>query len=281
MPSLKYNRDKVESLVKQWFTETAQGEWRRLQRDPYRKIEFMVTLHFLEKYLPEKGLVLDAGGGPGRYTIELASKGYEVVLLDIVPEMLRLARRRVKTAGVLSKVKNFVQGSIEDLSVFPEFTFDAVLCLGGPLCHLLNPEQRRKAVAELLRVAKRGAPLFVSVISRVGLLKSILVEFPQEMKYAKHHWEEGNYVPGLHGEGFTAAHWFIPEELQALFEAFGAETVESAGLEGVSSHHRRATNRLYKDKEKWTMWIEILLETCIDPSTVGSSEHFLIVFRKP
>jgi hypothetical protein len=38
-------------------------------------------MHFLEKYLPKKGLVLDAGGGPGRYTIELAKKGYDVVLL--------------------------------------------------------------------------------------------------------------------------------------------------------------------------------------------------------
>jgi len=281
VPILKFDRDKVENLVKEWFTETAQGEWQRLQKDPYRKIEFMVTMHFLEKYLPEKGLLLDAGGGPGRYTIELARRGYEVVLLDLVPEMLKLAKRRVKKASVLRNVKNFVQGSIEDLSIFSEIMFDAVLCLGAPLCHLLNIEQREKAVAELLRVAKRGAPLFVSVISRVGLLKSILVEFPQEMEYARHHWEVGDYMPGLHGEGFTAAHWFKPKELQALFETFGAETVELAGLEGLSSHHRKETNRLYKDKQKWTMWTEILLKTCTDPSVVGSSEHFLVVFRKP
>lgn len=275
------DRNKVENLVKEWFTKTAQGEWRRLQRDPYRKIEFMVTMHFLEKYLPKNGLLLDAGGGPGRYTIELAKRGYEIVLLDLVQKMLKLAKRRAKKAGVLRSVKNFVQGSIEDMSIFSENTFDAVLCLGAPLCHLLNREQRENAAAELLRVAKRGAPLFVSVISRVGLLKSILVEFPQEMEYARHHWEIGDHMPGLHGEGFTAAHWFMPEELQALFERYNAETLELAGLEGLSSHHRKETNRLYKDPQKWTMWTEILLKTCTDPSVVGSSEHFLIVFRKP
>lgn len=278
---LKFDKSEVDREVKEWFTKTSRGEWRRLQRDPYHKIEFMVTMHFLEKYLPKEGLLLDAGGGPGRYTIELAKRGYEIVLLDLVPEMLEFAKRRARKAGVFGNVKNFVQGSIEDMSVFSENMFDAVLCLGGPLCHLLNTEQREKAVAELLRVARRGAPLFVSVISRVGLLKSILVEFPQEMEYARHHWEVGDYMPGLHGEGFTAAHWFMPEELQILFERYNAETVELAGLEGLSSHHRKETNRLYKDQQKWMMWIEILLKTCTEPSVVGSSEHFLIVFRKP
>lgn len=72
-------------MVKDWYTKMASAEWRRLNRDAYRRIEFTVTMHFLEKYLPKSGLVLDAGGGPGRYTIELARRGYDVVLLDVTP----------------------------------------------------------------------------------------------------------------------------------------------------------------------------------------------------
>lgn len=98
----------IEEMVKEWFTKTARGEWRRLQKDPYRKIEFIVTMHFLEKYLPKHGLVLDAGGGPGRYTIELAKRGYDIVLLDLVPEMLKLAKKKIRRAGVFRKVKQFV-----------------------------------------------------------------------------------------------------------------------------------------------------------------------------
>jgi len=52
------------------------------------------------------------------------------------------------------------------------------------------------------------------------------------------------------------------------------------GLEGLSSHHRKETNKLHKDQEKWKMWMEILLKTCTHPSVVGSSEHFLLVCRK-
>jgi ubiquinone/menaquinone biosynthesis C-methylase UbiE len=272
--------NKIEDIVKEWFDEKAGDEWRRLQRNPYHRIEFIVTMHFLEKYLPKHGLVLDAGGGPGRYAIELSKRGYDVVLLDLAPEMLKLARRKIKRAGVTGKVKQFVQSSIKDLSMFENKTFDAVLCLGAPLCHLLDVKQREKAAAELVRVAKRGAPIFVSVISRIGLLKSMLVEYPHEMQYARHHWEVGDYVPGLQGKGFTAAHWFLPEELRELFEKQDVEILEMAGLEGLSSHHQRETNRLYKDQERWKMWIEILLETCAHPSVMGSCEHFLLVCRK-
>lgn len=277
---MKVDDKQVEELVKKWFTKTSRHEWRRLQRDPYHQIEFIVTMHFLEKYLPKHGLVLDAGGGPGRYAIELAKRGHDVILLDLVPEMLKLARRKIKKAEVLGKVKQLVQGSIEDLSMFADEKFDAVLCLGAPLGHLLNVKQREKAASELTRVAKRDAPIFVSVISRIGLLRTIFIRFPHEMQYAKHHWEVGDYIPGLQGEGFTAAHWFLPEELRELFERQGVETLEMAGLEGLSSHHEKETNRLFKDQEKWKQWIEILLKICTHPSVVGSTEHFLLVGRK-
>jgi len=155
---MKNDDRQIEEMVKQWFTKTARYEWKRLQQDPYHQIEFIVSTYFLEKYLPKHGLVLDAGGGPGRYTIELAKRGYEVVLLDLVKEMLKLAKRKIKRAGVLRKVKQFVHGSVEDLSMFTDETFDAVLCLGAPLCHLLDTKQREKAAMELVRVAKRDAP---------------------------------------------------------------------------------------------------------------------------
>lgn len=87
---MRVNEEVTHRMVKEWFAKSAEKEWRRLKQDPYHQIEFIVTMHFLSKYLPKTGLILDAGGGPGRYTIELAKRGYNVVLLDLVPEMLRL-----------------------------------------------------------------------------------------------------------------------------------------------------------------------------------------------
>jgi len=72
----------------------------------------------------------------------------------------------------------------------------------------------------------------------------------------------------------------MPKELRKLFEKQSVKILGMAGLEGLSSHHRKEMNRLYKDQEKWKMWIEILLKTCTHPSVVGSPEHFLLVCRK-
>jgi len=236
-------------------------------------------MHFLGKHLPKQGLILDAGGGPGRYAIELANRGHDIVLLDLIPEMLQTAYKKTKKAGLLKRIR-FVEGSIGNLSAFKTESFDAVLALGGSLNHLLNAKQRVKAASELVRVAKNGAPLFISVISRIGLLKTILIMFQDEMQYARHHWEVGDYIPGLQGEGFTAAHWFLPEELCGLFHDQSVRVIEMAGLEGLSSHHPKETNRLFKDQQKWKMWKEILLKTCTHPSVVGCAEHFLLVCRK-
>ena len=67
----------TEALRKDSYTDCVRREWRRLVKDAYHGLEFQTSLHFLEEHLPQKGLVLDAGGGPGRYAIELARKGLE------------------------------------------------------------------------------------------------------------------------------------------------------------------------------------------------------------
>lgn len=80
-------------------------EWGRLVRDSYHELELSTTLHYLRRYLPPRGLILDAGGGPGRYSIELARRGYRMVLLDFTPELLNKARGNTRRAGVASRVR--------------------------------------------------------------------------------------------------------------------------------------------------------------------------------
>jgi 2-polyprenyl-3-methyl-5-hydroxy-6-metoxy-1,4-benzoquinol methylase len=95
----------TKKLVKKYYVELGIKEWKRLVKDPYHRLEFDTTMHFLKKYLPKKGLILDAGGGPGRYAIELAKLGYDIVLLDLTPELLEIAKRRIKKEKVQNKVK--------------------------------------------------------------------------------------------------------------------------------------------------------------------------------
>ena len=132
--------------VKKFYTGAVNKEWKRLVQDSYNKVEFNTTMHFLNKILPKNGLILDAGGGPGRYTIELAKQGYDVVLLDITPANLELAKKQIKKEKLQNRVKEILAGSIVNLSRFADNSFDAVICLGGPLSHVLSKKDKQKAI---------------------------------------------------------------------------------------------------------------------------------------
>lgn len=268
-----------ETRVKDFYTATVKNEWRRLVRDAYHRLELDTTLHFLEKYLPAQGLVLDAGGGPGRYTVELAQRGYQVTLLDMTPANLEFARRQIRRRKLQANIHDFVEASIVDLSRFPDASFNAVICLGGPLSHILDAGQRAVAISELLRVARIGAPVFVSVIGRLSLLTSELIHFQHEieMPLFPQIRDTGDYEGD---RGFTACHFFLPEEFLAAFDLPVVEVLEMVGVEGIGTHHNRQINLLAKNPERWKIWWETHLQTCTHPSVVGVSEHMLLVCRK-
>jgi SAM-dependent methyltransferase len=124
----------TESIVKEFYTSSVRKEWRRLIWDAYHRLEFETTLHFLEKYLPAKGLILDAGGGPGRYTLELARRGYQVVLLDMTPANLELPGGRSSAPIYLIRsrmwlrVRLWIYRNLQTIALTPSYAWE-VLCL--------------------------------------------------------------------------------------------------------------------------------------------------------
>jgi SAM-dependent methyltransferase len=267
-------------LIREYYAKDSIREWKRLVRDPFHRLEFDTTMLFLKKYLPKKGLILDAGGGPGRYTIELARLGYDIVLLDLVPEILEIAKRKIKKEKVQDRVKDIVEASIENLSMYKNDTFDSVLCLGGALCHIVYEKRRQKAISELIRVAKHNAPIFVSVIGRLAVCMNSLVYLWPEMLEApdvfRKYTTTGDYLGGW---GFAPAHFYSIEELKRNF-VHKTTILQTVGLEGIFSPHERRYNQVYKQKKYNEILWETHLKTCTDPCVAGTSQHFMIICRK-
>jgi SAM-dependent methyltransferase len=266
-------------IVRQYYARTVAQEWRRLASDAYHRLEFDTTMRFIRGYFPKSGLILDAGGGPGRYTIALAKAGYDVVLHDLTPENLAFAGKKIQRAGLLRRVKSLDAGSITDLHQYHDNSFDAVLCLGGPLSHVLEPKRIDRAVSELVRVAKRGAPILVSVMGRLAILRTQLLLFQNEigLPVFKRGRDAGYYAGGY---GFTACRFFLPEEFLGYFSDKNVDVLEMAGLEGLGSHCSAAVNKLARNSKRWKVWLETHYRTCTHPSVVGMSEHMLLACRK-
>ncbi len=270
----------TEGSIKKFYNESVAYEWKRVIQDPYHRLEFDTTMKFLKKYLPRKGLILDAGGGPGRYTIELAKRGYEVVLLDLAPVNLKFAKRQIRKAKVQNRVKDIVEGSITDLSRFKSNTFDAVICLGGPLSHVEGKEKRNKALLELIRVAKKGSPIFVNVYSRLGVVMGAPRYFSHEIAMTKHFKELSECGEDYMWRQKYYAHFFLPEELKQFFTGKKVKVIETVGLEGISSRFREEINKLAKNPKAWKNWLAAHYKLCTHPAIVATSEHVLIISRK-
>jgi len=272
--------DKETKLTKKVYSANVRGEWKRLVKDPFHRLEFSTTFFFLKKYLPKKGLVLDAGGGPGRYTIELAKLGYDVVLLDLVAEHLEFAKKQIREKRVANKVKDIVQGSITDLSKFADNSFDAVLCLGGPLSHIHPETERQKATSELVRVAKIGAPIFASVMSKYGVMLATPAGWPQEVGFKKHYQNLAENGEDYKWRGNGYCHYFTSSELEKMFLNENIEVVGKVGLEGLNVNDK-ITNRFAKKfPEAWKNWLEIHMRICTEPFVVDASSHMMIIVRK-
>jgi hypothetical protein len=144
---------------------------------------------------------------------------------------------------------------------------------------VLDARKRIKAISELTRVAKKGAPIFVSIIGRLSLLVVQLRLFQHELELPefKLSRDTGHYDGEL---GFTGCHFFLPEELRQAFSAQRVKILEMVGLEGLGSHHRKEVDQLAKNPKRWKTWLETHFQTCTHPAVVGISEHILIVSRK-
>lgn len=83
--------------------------------------------------------ILDLGCGTGRFTIELAKRGYSMTCLDITSEMFEVAQRNVKKAKV--KVK-FIKGDMRDFRLKKRIE---IIWARGSIGDLVNLNDLKKA----------------------------------------------------------------------------------------------------------------------------------------
>ncbi len=181
-------------------------------------LEFARMQDLIGRFLaPAPGVVLDVGGGSGRYACWLAAEGYQVHLVDPVPKLVEQAR----AASAAQSERPLASAAVGDARSLPHGPDSAdVVLLMGPLYHLPERRQRLAALREAQRVLKPGGILVAKAINRLAsLLDGIcrgFIDDPEFVDILRRDLEKGQHrgVPGT-TRYFTTAHFHRPDELAA------------------------------------------------------------------
>jgi len=247
------------------YTENAERE---NQAEKGRSLRTEIPREYIRRYIRSSDRVLDAGGGTGANAIMMAGRCGSVTLLDVTPQILKLARRNTRDAGLQDRIE-VVEGDICDLEAFEDGCFSFVVCVGDALSYVLD--RRAQAMRELVRVARRGATLILGTDSKYGFLRLRLAQGKLEEA-----WEILRTSETYCGMG-PRSHLYTVDEMRSLLEENGCELVEVASAPSLSDTIDVAP---YVESEQWEALVELELAIGSTPELLGTGLHLLFVARK-
>ncbi len=224
--------------IKNYYHEF--DEQGRLSKDEGR-LEYEISLKIICDYITPNSKILDLGGGAGRYSIELAQRGYNVVLADLSPKLLAQAKTYIEE-NKLRKLYSIDEVNAVDLSRYDDETFDYVI-LFGPLYHLLEKSEREQCVSEVNRVLKKDGMVFASFIpylSGISALVDRAINRPEQCDSDSLSKSiETNKFHNNSQFGFQEGYYPESKEIVELFDSCGFDKLLLRSIRGVGYEKER------------------------------------------
>ncbi len=150
------NLDLVDSYYRKYTTQNI-GHY-SAETDYYSKAKLRPVEEKLLHRLSIKDKILDVGCGAGRFSINAALLGYKIVGIDVASKAIAEAKNLAKSNN-LNNIQ-FIETSMTKLP-FADNTFNNVVCIRYSLNSVPTFENRRTAIAEMVRVTARGGTIYI------------------------------------------------------------------------------------------------------------------------
>ena len=260
--------------VAKFYNDNPLKEFNRLD---IHKVEYSITLNAIEKFGCEKPAnIIDIGGGPGRYAIELTKKGYTVDLIDISQELLDLAKKESERQGI--KINTIIYDCATQLSKVENEQYDMALVL-GPMYHLLKEAERTECIKRALKKVKSSGYIFVSFMNLYSALRFSARRMPNDLKENKEVYdqllEEGIFKHPSIFMNFYAMH---PKYIRGYMEQFGLKSISIISCEGLLGGMDDSINQV--DQSVYEEWEKVNKKYCEDEYLLASSDHLLYIGKK-
>ncbi len=235
-------------------------------------VEYLTTMRYIEKYLHPGMRILEIGAATGRYSHNLARKGYHVDAVELVQHNIDIFRMLTQPEENIS----IRQGDARNLSFLADESYDMVLLL-GPMYHLFAAEDQRKALSESLRVTKKGGILMAAYCGN----EATLIQYC----FGRGMLKEEKYMKLVDPVTFKASsdpaelfQLYRREEINALMGNFRVERLHFVGTDMATNYMRSVIDEM--DEDFFRLYLQYHFTICERADMVGVSHHFLDIFRK-
>jgi SAM-dependent methyltransferase len=243
-----------------------------------QRIEFLRVRELLERFLPSPpATVMDVGGAAGRYSVPLATAGYQVRLVDPVPLLVAQAAEAARAAGVP------LTAEVGDAQSLPaaDDSADAVL-LFGPLYHLTDSGDRVTALSEARRVTRPGGVVVAIGLSRYyPLFEELAAGDPVRSAEENARFLADGQYRNQTGDvaGFTTSYFHRPEDLAAEVAAAGLSLDQIIGANGIVKLLLPDLPERLDDEARCEQVTGLLRLLETEPSLLGASQNLVAIAR--
>ncbi|UWD47257.1 class I SAM-dependent methyltransferase [Clostridioides difficile] len=237
-------------------------------------VEFLTTMHYIEKYIKPGDRVLEIGAATGRYSHTLARHGYDVDAVELVEHNIEIFRKNIQSNEKIT----ITQGNAMDLSAFPDNEYDITLLL-GPLYHLYSKEDKQQSLREAIRVTKHGGVIFAAYVISDGCL--IDEGFNRGNINVAEYIEKGLIDPQTFAAKSKPKDLFElvrKENIDDLMSAFPVMRLHYVASDGLALCMREAVDEM--DDDAFELYLKYHFATCEREDLIGVTSHAIDIFRK-
>jgi SAM-dependent methyltransferase len=268
------SRREIEDL----YDAIGEFEWLRLERDGAARVAYEIHARFLRRHVVPGSRILEIGAGPGRFTIELAKNGCDVVVSDLSEVQLALNERHVREAGCEYAVLDRLRLDVCDLGEFADGEFAGVVAYGGPLSYVFGNEEL--ALRECLRVVRREGLVLASVMSLAGSARRFFDAFPPSVdavglavfdEFLSHGDQRAiSAAPRVH-----PCQLFTWQQMQGLVAASGGKIVAASASNWLSLGPSDALDYFEADPTRWQTFLDWEERLCAEQGALDGGTRLL------
>lgn len=248
------------------------------------KLIIEIIKNNLPKKLNKQQIILDAGGGTGRWICSLSDLfTCNFILYDLSEDMLEQAKLNIAKKKINHRVK-LVQGNLENMSKIPNNSVDYIVSIYNPISFVDNVN---KATKELHRILKKNGRIIImgqgfynAIFSKINNYKPSAKELKDLAENYRVKWAK--YVPTLKVFSKERLEKYLISAGFKIIKTYGVPIFAQPQAEDFDRYNKKISNisKSLEDKNFFKTAFETEMKYNSNPTVINRGMNIFTVAKK-